>query len=319
MSGFLISLDFEMFWGVSCSRTIEDYGQNVRANWQTIPKMLELFAKYDAHVTWATVGMLLCRNHQEWTDLRPALMPNYARPRCSNYSLSDSAKQYPELFFARPLAQQILETPGQELGSHTYSHFYCGEEGVDLAHFDADLACADQIFAELNVKPVSLVFPRNQVRAQYLDILAKHGYQTYRGNPDHWLYRDGHVVASSLHPALRGFRIVDSAIPLTGHHLFSTKSTPPLTNVPCSRFLRPITGNKLIDGLHTKLVKKGMAEAAKNNTNFHLWAHPHNFGKHKEANLERLEDLLKYFNILKNEFGMQSYTMKEMDNLCKAA
>lgn len=320
MSGFIISLDFEMFWGVTSSRTIPEYGANVRANWQTIPKLLEIFSKHNVHVTWATVGMLLCKDYDQWLETRPTLLPEYARAHLSNYDIAQQVREYPELFFARPLAEQVLQTPGQELGCHTYSHFYCGEEGAGVAQFDADLQCAHDIFAEIGVKPVSLVFPRNQVRQEYVDALPKHGFTSYRGNPAHWLYRDGHVVASAFHPIYRILRMADSCLPLTGHHLYSQDSVgQALCNIPCSRFLRPITGNSVIDGLHTNMLKQGMLAAAKKNKIFHLWAHPHNFGKHSEANLERLDALLAYFNTLRDDYGMESYTMKEMVAQCKAA
>ena len=318
-SAFLISLDFEMFWGVTDSRTIEQYGSNVRANWQTIPRMLELFRKHKIHVTWATVGMLLCRDYRQWAELRPGLLPDYKRESCSNYAAGHLAKQFPDLFFARPLAERILDTPGQELGSHTYSHFFCGEENVSLRQFAADLECGRQIFAELNTAPASLVFPRNQVRPEYLEVLPDYGIKSYRGNPEHWLYRDGHVVASASHKAYRVLRMADSCLPLTGHHAFTKPIPAEVANLPASRFLRPITGKSIIDKLHTGLVKSDMLAAAKASSHYHLWWHPHNFGKHSEANLARLDNLLTYFNKLKDDYGMESLTMQELEKTGRQA
>lgn len=60
MSSLVMSLDFELFWGVSDSRRINDYRQNVEGVWIAIPKMLALFRQYDIHATWAAVGMLMC-------------------------------------------------------------------------------------------------------------------------------------------------------------------------------------------------------------------------------------------------------------------
>lgn len=311
-SAFIVSLDFEMFWGVTDSRTIEQYGSNVRANWQTIPKMLELFRKHGIHVTWATVGMVLCRDYRQWEEYKPVILPDYKRESCSNYAAGHLAREFPDLFFARPLAERILSSPGQELGSHTYSHFFCNEENVSPEQFDADLACGRQIFAELNTEPASLVFPRNQVRPEYLEVLPKHGIKSYRGNPDHWLYRDGHVVTSAFHKIYRVLRMADSCLPLTGHHTFKKPVLGEAMNIPASRFLRPITGKTVIDKLHAELVKSDLLAAAKTNTHYHLWWHPHNFGKYSEANLARLDGLLAYFNKLKDGYGMESMTMREL-------
>ena len=42
---FVISLDFELMWGVRDKRTINDYGQNILNVHQVIPQTLELFRK----------------------------------------------------------------------------------------------------------------------------------------------------------------------------------------------------------------------------------------------------------------------------------
>ena len=46
-SSFVISLDFELFWGVLKSRLIHNYGSNVLGVWDSIPAILNIFSKYD--------------------------------------------------------------------------------------------------------------------------------------------------------------------------------------------------------------------------------------------------------------------------------
>ena len=77
MSALVISLDFELFWGVTDSKTIENYGANVEGVWQSVPGILKLFKEYGIHATWATVGMLMCKDYKQWCDLRPSVMPTY--------------------------------------------------------------------------------------------------------------------------------------------------------------------------------------------------------------------------------------------------
>ena len=53
---FIISLDFELLWGVRDKRTKETYGQNILGVQEVIPQLLDLFDKYDITATFATVG-----------------------------------------------------------------------------------------------------------------------------------------------------------------------------------------------------------------------------------------------------------------------
>ena len=44
--------------------------------------------------------------------------------------------------FGRSLLEQIRSYPGQEVGTHTFSHYFCLEPTQDLAVFRADLEAA---------------------------------------------------------------------------------------------------------------------------------------------------------------------------------
>jgi peptidoglycan/xylan/chitin deacetylase (PgdA/CDA1 family) len=311
-----------MFWGVTDSRTVEDYGANIEGVWQSVPGMLKLFKEYGIHATWATVGMLMCKDFKQWSDLRPSIMPTYERESCSTYSASALARDFPKLFFAPTLVEQILSTDRQELASHTYSHFYCGEKDTTVEQFASDLDCAQSIFDEYKVKPTSLVFPRNQVRDEYLNMLLGTGFTAYRGNQNHWLYRDGHLVPASYGTVRRLIRAADTYLPITGNHISSLSTGIPkgqIINIPASRFLRPVSGYPIIDWMHLNRVKSGMREAARTNSVFHLWWHPHNFGRHIEANLLNLERLLKYYRELNHEYGMQSVSMRELEGSCRVS
>ncbi len=86
--GYLvISLDFELFWGMFDKVTLAEYGDNVYGERTAIPRMLELFKKYRIHATWATVGMLMARNKQELLSFLPPphLRPQYEDMRVSAY------------------------------------------------------------------------------------------------------------------------------------------------------------------------------------------------------------------------------------------
>jgi len=211
MSALVLSLDFELFWGVADSRSIAGYRENIEGEWEAIPRILDLFRHYGIRATWATVGMLMCRDYSQWREIKPSVMPGYARQQCSTYLLDSVVRGNPKMFFARPLVEQILDTQGQEIASHSYSHFYCGEVGATPAQFAADLVCSQEIGAELGVTYRSFVFPRNQIQSAYLEVLEKAGFKIFRGTSNHWLYRNGHFVAGGI--AGRAFRLVDAYLP----------------------------------------------------------------------------------------------------------
>ena len=50
--------------------------------------------------------------------------------------------------------------------------------------------------------------------------------------------------------------------------------------------------------------------AAKNDQNYHLWWHPHNFGADLDKNLEILERILSHYKWLNTEFGFESRNMR---------
>lgn len=290
------------------SRTVEGYRKNIEGSFAAIPRMLSLFKQYDVRATWATVGMAMCRDLNQWMEMQPEILPTYDRAECSSYTLLEEVREYPHLFFNRGAVETILATPGQELATHTYSHFYCGESGASPAQFAADLACAQRIGAELGVKYRSIVFPRNQTQPEYLPEVAKAGIQVYRGNPDHWLYRDGHVTPGGI--AGRAIRFADTWCPLTGQHVGKPVCHDGLINVPASLFLRPWSPKlQGLESLRLSRVKKAMEAAAKSDGIFHLWWHPHNFGLDHNRNLHALELILQHYQRVREQYGMHSVTM----------
>jgi hypothetical protein len=305
---FVISLDFEMFWGVCDAQTVAAYGQNVLGEWQAVPRLLTLFRQHGIRVTWATVGMLMCRDFAQWRAIRPAVLPGYLRADCSPYAKEEMAREHPRLFFARPLVERILATPGQELGSHTYSHFYCREPGATPEQFAADLQCAQDVAAELGTQCRTLVLPRNQVVQDFLAVLPGAGIRVYRGNVRHWLYRDGDAVAGGV--AGRAARFADACIPLSGAGAVREQGGHDLVNLPASRFLYPCSAlhGGLLE-LRLRRIRQGMSAAAKAGSVFHLWWHPHNFGVHLDQNLAMLGDILLHYRSLADRYGMQSQCM----------
>ena len=61
-----------------------------------------------------------------------------------------------------------------------------------------------------------------------------------------------------------------------------------------------------------------MTKAAKNGYLFHLWFHPHNFGKNTENNFKNLENIFKTYQKLKKKYGFESSTMSELAEKLRA-
>lgn len=298
-----------MFWGVADIAAIGDYGANVEGEWAAVPAMLAMFQRYGVSATWATVGMVMCRDHAQWQDMRPDVMPDYRDPMLSTYRYGDVARAHPRLFFGRPLVDQIRGTPGQEIASHTYSHFLCAEPGATPEQFAADMHCASRIADDVGVTLHSLVLPRNQVVDAYLDRVPVEGIEVFRGNADHWLYRRGHATPGGI--AGRAARLADSWLPLSRATVRRKPLNNGLVNVPASLFLRPWSRPMArLEPLRMHRLRSAMLAAAQEDGLFHLWWHPHNFGVNLAENLQVLEALLEQYARLRDGYGMRSMTMQ---------
>ena len=128
MSGqFVISLDFELLWGMRDRADRRTYGENILGARVAIPRIMELFAKSDISATWAIVGFLFCKNRDELMDVSPTVdqRPRYHNPKLSNYNyfteLGWNETESPH-YFAASIIEQIANTPKQEIGTHTFSH-----------------------------------------------------------------------------------------------------------------------------------------------------------------------------------------------------
>ena len=62
---FVISLDFELMWGMRDKKTLEQYGENIIGVHAVIPRLLELFTSYNIEATFSTVGFLFFKNKSE--------------------------------------------------------------------------------------------------------------------------------------------------------------------------------------------------------------------------------------------------------------
>jgi peptidoglycan/xylan/chitin deacetylase (PgdA/CDA1 family) len=311
---FVISLDFELLWGVRDKRTIETYGANLRGVREVIPSLLESFDAFGIQSTFATVGFLFAHDKKDLVGHLPEELPSYTQKKYSPYEARyidtiGESEQDDQYHYAASLIQMIREA-GQEIASHTFSHYYC-LEGASLSSFEADLRAAKKIAAGYGIDLKSIVFPRNQYSAEHLSICRQLGFTSYRGNEKSAIYQPR--KNEDLDRKVRAVKFADSYANLTGHHTFTIDQTEDMVNIPASRFLRPYSKKlSLLDPLRLQRIRSSMRYAAENNQAYHLWWHPHNFGINIAENLQFLRAILEQYQVLQKEFGMESKSMKQI-------
>lgn len=312
---FIISLDFELNWGVHDVFTVDQYGENLKGARKAIDEMLKLFETYEIHATWATVGMLFFESKKQLLQYLPKETPTYENPNFSPYEKWDDVgvdEAEDPLHFGASIIEKIGTYPGQEIATHTFSHYYCLESGQTSKQFEADIKAAVKIGWEANYLVKSIVFPRNQFNKEYLPICKKLGIQSYRGNQSGWIYKESPFRQESL--LKRMLRLLDGYVNLTGHHTYLLEKVPKdsIVNLPASHFLRPYNKRfKELERLKLQRIKQGILRAANRGEVYHLWWHPHNFGKNIEENIKFLNEILKYVNELVEKGNLISLNMEE--------
>ena len=118
MAGTLIvSLDFELFWGMLDVCPLEDYQDNVLGGRRAIPRLLRLFREHGIHATWAAVGFLFADSKQEAQKYFPQDRPAYENEKLSPYPwfdrIGDNEDQAP-CFFAPSLLRMVADTRGRK-------------------------------------------------------------------------------------------------------------------------------------------------------------------------------------------------------------
>lgn len=311
MAGTLIvSLDFELFWGMLDVCPLEDYQDNVLGGRRAIPRLLRLFREHEIHATWAAVGFLFADSKQEAQKYFPQDRPAYENEKLSPYPwfdrIGDNEDQAP-CFFAPSLLKMVADTQGQEIGSHTFCHYYCREKGQDVAAFRADMEAAKAIARDHGYDVTSVILPRNQTEPEYTEVLRQLGFTAYRDEENDWIHKKIHN-----HMLLRGLRLLDVYLPLTGQGGYTPRNEGGIWNLTGSRMLKPILKPlHCLERLKIHRIKAQMRHAAKHDLTFHLWWHPHNMGAMTQEYFDELEEVFGYYDELREKYGMRSLNMRE--------
>jgi peptidoglycan/xylan/chitin deacetylase (PgdA/CDA1 family) len=318
---FVISLDFEIYWGVRDVLKLDQYRDHLLGVRTVIPGLLHLFAKHGIHATFATVGFLFFESKEELLAGLPEREPKYSDPHISPYTghFEEVGRDETEdVFHFAPSLIKMIQQAGQEIGCQTFSHYYCLEDGQTIDDFRADLRAAKRIAEKRGIVLKSFVFPRNQYNEAYLNVCREEGITSFRGNEASWVYKA--KDADSETTFRRAVRLADAYLNLSGHHChedsYLRNSEP--CNIAASRFLRPYSKRlAFLDRLRLKRITDSMAHAARHGLTYHLWWHPHNFGINIRENLAFLEKILLHYEDLSKKYGFRSVSMQELAELLK--
>lgn len=309
---FIVSLDFELYWGLTDSAPFDKCKPYIKKGCEAIPKLLELFIKHNIHATWGVVGMLFADSKEDLQKYVPEVRPEYVRDAVfpyDYYETADYSKDNNVAHFAPDLINLIMKTKDQEIGSHTFSHYYCKELGHSINTFEHDIKAARKIAKDkFGFDLTSIIFPRNYVNKEYFECLKQNGFKELRGNPEGYAYNRGTMLARIL-------RMLDTYFNVLGDKTYDEKTClqDGYVDIKASIFFRKYNHKlRFFEPLKMRCIKKQMTRAAKKGRVFHLWWHPHNMGHNPEIFLNQIEELLIHFDSLKKKYGFESLSMGEL-------
>jgi peptidoglycan/xylan/chitin deacetylase (PgdA/CDA1 family) len=317
----VISLDFELHWGVrDHSAVTPALSESLVASRTMVTRLAETFEQREVRATWATVGLLFAATAREAEALRPALRPAYEQSDLDPYreAVGETEDEDP-LHLAASLVRQLARYPGQEIASHTFSHYYCLEPGQDVEAFRADLQAAQAAASGHGMRLRSLVLPRNQWRPDFAPALLDTGFECYRGPQPGWANRSRAGDDTDL--AVRAARLASTYAgpPLATFGWNDLREPSGLCNIPASAFLRPLTARtRVLRPLQQSRIVRSLRDAAARGRIVHLWWHPQNFVAHPDENLGLLRSVFDELDRLRASDGMRSLSMADVCDSLRA-
>lgn len=204
---FCISLDYELAWGLDKNYIDSGYIHNLKNAKHAANEIFETLNKHNVKATWGCVGLLFTHDHK--AQLQNISKFNYSNPLLSQRNIIDIIDKYSEdIFYGGDLLSSLKMHPNHEIASHSFSHLYHLEDGINKNDIERDIELFNS-YCDENV--ISMIFPRNQIQKDFLKIYKDSGYKAYRGCYPHWAYTSG---AGKDNYFKRLFRLLDHYIPI---------------------------------------------------------------------------------------------------------
>ena len=319
---FVISLDFELFWGIWDVKTLSEYRENIFGARKIIPSLLDCLVENKIHATWATVGLLFFDSKKDLVASLPSLKPSGIEARLDPYEhmleIGECESEDP-YHYGLSLIKKIAESPFQEIGTHTFSHFTRWGDEQDEKILIEDLKAAKRAAARIGLDLKSLVFPWNYFNESCISACFKAGVESFRGSKD--IFDWGPMKnLSANHLVNKVKRTLESYLPFSNSHTFDLKSVSKSFpyNIPHSRFLKPYSRRlRFLEPLKIQKIKSDLNYAARTGSIYHMYFHPHNFGVNQEKNMGMFKVIAEHFAELSEKYGMKSMNMMEVANSAK--
>jgi peptidoglycan/xylan/chitin deacetylase (PgdA/CDA1 family) len=279
----VISLDTELEWGFhgfDLDHHLSADGVRERKN---IHRLLELFDREHAPITWAVVGHLFLDhcdgNHSALSR------PSYSQTTEDWYrddpgvNLKDAPLRY---------GQDIMDAidtakVGHEIATHTFSHVLCDRDGCSSEVLRDELRRCAELAQEKGYELTSIVFPRNGI--DHLSTVADAGISIYRGRSSENVMRRT-AVAGRYRKFVRFLAHCPPPV------VAPVEVRDGLWNLPASQYLPYGPFSTLTTALsvspHVGRAKRAIQRAKRQGKIFHLWAHPHNFDTGLIQDLKRI-------------------------------
>ncbi|MBI5403539.1 MAG: polysaccharide deacetylase family protein [Ignavibacteriae bacterium] len=188
----LLYADFELAWAWRYSKAFinnkSEIGKIARRERDNIPGILSLCDKYNAPVTWATVGHLFLEEcKKENGKPHPNIPRNkyfeneYWKYQAGEWFDDDPCGNFqdnPE-WYCPDLIDKILKSKiKHEIGCHTFSHIDCRDEVCTSEVFEAEINECKRLAVEKKIELKSFVHPGHTIGN--LTSLKKLGFDSYR-------------------------------------------------------------------------------------------------------------------------------------------
>jgi peptidoglycan/xylan/chitin deacetylase (PgdA/CDA1 family) len=280
---------------------IDAYRENLEVERTVIPTLLALFVTHNIRATWAAVGAIGCSGWDDYFARAPK-PPAYDNPAFAVKPQYAEIDPQGALHFAPDLMRAILKTPGQRLGTHTFSHLFLREQGVTAQDAADDLATANELHSErFGSIPSSLVFPRNQ--PAFLEVVRASPVKIWRGNARAWYYECEDSEHSG--PVPRALKLIDAFNPFTRR---AARLEGDMNRA--SLFLR-LNLPAVAWSAHVLRIR-AQIEKLKPDEIFHLWFHPHNLGKDTKRGVSRVEQIADLIAERQHARKVRSSSMEDL-------
>lgn len=308
---FVLSLDTELAWGTFDQDGLRRFSRHFSQKRPIVRRLLDLFDRYQAPVTWAFVGHLLLRECCGQAGAPPH--PQVLRPRYSWYphdwhhlDPGSDLERDPWWYGADLLEQVLGAAMPHEIGSHTFTHIVVDDPACTREIVRSQLAACVEAHARYGLTIHSLVYPRNKIA--FRDVLPEFGITVYRGRERRWYVDLDERLVRALH-------VIDRTLPLapTTYPLDSLDEGA-LVNIPASMFYVARDGFRRAIPLASRVAqaKRGLLRAAERGELFHLWFHPFNLGSDLRL-FDGLEQIYRF------AAGLRDAGKLEIVPMCAAA